>query len=357
MIGTLFLRESTAGRELIDHVMRDRRASTALGALPNLLFLTARDDATTDRWESAVTDYDESISLARETGQTAHLAASLAGLAWLQARMGRANECQANAAEALRLADDHDVTLATLWAQFALGDLALGLGDADSAIQRYRDLLSTLRRIGFRDVDVAPGPELAEAHMRRGEQSLAQDIAREYLRMAVDKGQPWAMARAHRAVALAASDAGERQERFEEAVEVHKLSPDLFEEARTRLVFGAALRRDKRRVAARPQLRIALAAFERLGARPWADVAVSELLATGERARRSGEARFNVPTSQEIRIARMLGEGATTKEAAAALFLSPNTVEYHLRHIYQKLEIRSRSELSAALAAEPGDSR
>ena len=114
------------------------------------------------------------------------------------------------------------------------------------------------------------------------------------------------------------------------------------------------MRRDKRRTAARSQLRLALEAFERLGARPWADLAASELDATGERARRSGERYSGVLTSQEIRIARMLGKGATTKEAAAALFLSPKTVEYHLRHIYQKLQIRSRAELSTAVAAEPG---
>jgi DNA-binding CsgD family transcriptional regulator len=119
------------------------------------------------------------------------------------------------------------------------------------------------------------------------------------------------------------------------------------------LAFGATLRRDKRRVDARPQLRLALEAFERLGARPWADLSASELDATGERARRRGECELVVLTPQEVRIAGMLAKGATTKEAAAALFLSPKTVEYHLRHIYQKLGIRSRAELSAAITAEP----
>lgn len=352
VIGTLFLRESTAGRELIDHVVQARRARTAIGALPNLLFHTARDDATTDRWQSALTSYDESITLARETGQSTDLAASLAGLAWLQARMGRAEKCRANAAEALSLAEEHHITLAKLWVQFALGDLALAAGEAGEAIGRYGELQSMLRRIGFHDVDVAPGPELAEAQLRHGDLAAAQDTARGYFRLALDKGQPWALARAHRAMALVAADAQERASHFEQAIELHTQSPDLFEEARTRLSFGAALRRDKKRLAARPQLRVAQAAFERLGARPWADAAASELDATGERARRSGEGRLSSLTSQEIRIARMLGNGSTTKETAAALFLSPKTVEYHLRHIYQKLGIRSRGELSAAMDAE-----
>ena len=74
--------------------------------------------------------YDESMSLARETGQTTDLATSLAGSAWLQARMGRAEQCQANADEALALAENHGITLAKLWALFALGDLHLATGDA-----------------------------------------------------------------------------------------------------------------------------------------------------------------------------------------------------------------------------------
>jgi DNA-binding CsgD family transcriptional regulator len=353
LIGTLFLRESAAGRDLVRRAVEETRARTAIGALPNLLFHTARDEATTERWQSAQASYDESIALARETGQTTDLAMSLAGLAWLQARMGHADECRSNAREALDLAGSHHITLAMLWAQFALGDLALAVGDANNAIDAYQAVQSVVARIDFRDVDVAPGPELAEAQLRAGEPSAAQGTAWEYLRLAVDKGQPWALSRGHRAVALVTDNAEERTAHFEKALELHQLSPDLFEEARTRLAFGATLRRDKRRVDARPQLRLALEAFERLGARPWADLSASELDATGERARRRGECDLVVLTPQEVRIAGMLAKGATTKEAAAALFLSPKTVEYHLRHIYQKLGIRSRAELSAAITAEP----
>jgi DNA-binding NarL/FixJ family response regulator len=133
---------------------------------------------------------------------------------------------------------------------------------------------------------------------------------------------------------------------FENAIKLHQDSLDLYEEARTRLAYGASLRRDKSRVAARPHLRQALTQFERLGARPWADLAASELDATGERARRGGEDHLAALTSQEVRIARLIGTGRTTKEAAAALFLSPKTVEYHLRHVYQKLGISSRTELA-----------
>jgi DNA-binding CsgD family transcriptional regulator len=140
-----------------------------------------------------------------------------------------------------------------------------------------------------------------------------------------------------------------RKALFEQAIQLHQGSLDLYEEARTRLAFGASLRRDKSRVAARQHLRQALRQFERLEVRPWADLAASELDATGERARRSGEDHLAALTSQEVRIARLIGSGRTTKKAAAALFLSPKTVEYHLWHIYQKLNIRSRAELAETL--------
>ena len=353
IIGTLFLRESTGGRDMIRNIVAERRSRTAIGALPNLLFHSARDDATTDRWQSALADYDESVTLAAESGQTLDRAASLAGLAWLQARMGRASDCRANAAEALSLAERYQFTLAKLWAQFALGDLALAEGDTEEAILRYVDLQTLLTDIEFRDVDLAPGPELTEAYLRHGQPSAAQDVAHEYLRRAQEKRQPWALARAHRAIALVSTDTDERARHFEEALRLHELNPDKFEQARTRLAFGSCLRRDKKRVASRPLLRAALKEFEHLGAAPWADSAAGELDATGERARRTGDEYSVHLTAQELRIAQMLGGGATTKETAAALFLSPKTVEYHLRHVYHKLGINSRSELKAVVEGPP----
>ena len=345
IIGSLFLRESAAGRDAIHRVVQKARTRTAIGALPNLLFHVARDDATTDRWQSALADYGESVALARETGQSTDLTTSLAGLAWLQARMGRNEECRTNAAEAMELASRHQIVLADIWAQFGLGELALVIGDTEEALQQFLRLESTLTDIGFRDVDVAPGPELTDIYLRLGRPSDADATAREYLARAEQKNQPWALARAHRAMALNSGDADERASHFAEALHLHELSPDKFEQARTWLSLGSSLRRDKKRTAARPHLRCALEEFERLGARPWADEAARELEATGERARRSGDEYSTRLTTQELRIAQMLAGGATTKEAAAALFLSPKTVEYHLRHVYQKLGIASRSEL------------
>ena len=109
------------------------------------------------------------------------------------------------------------------------------------------------------------------------------------------------------------------------------------------------------RVRARDQLRRAYDDFEDLGAVRWAERVSVELEATGETVRRRGADPRTALTPQELQVSMLLVEGRTTREAAAALFLSPKTVEYHLRKVYTKLGIGSRSELAELLAPlEPG---
>jgi DNA-binding CsgD family transcriptional regulator len=140
---------------------------------------------------------------------------------------------------------------------------------------------------------------------------------------------------------------------FAAAVEAHLQTRDLFETARTRLAHGARLRRAGRRVDARVQLRSALEAFDELGAEQWARTATAELEATGETVTRRASSGADSLTSQELQVSLLLAEGRTTRETAAALFLSPKTVEYHLRKVYVKLGIHSRQELAESLLGEP----
>ncbi|HWM08204.1 MAG TPA: helix-turn-helix transcriptional regulator, partial [Solirubrobacteraceae bacterium] len=182
-----------------------------------------------------------------------------------------------------------------------------------------------------------------------GRRDEAARVARRFQESAEAKGQPWALARAARTVGMLGTDA-ELDTHFPVALEQHAHTLDVFETARTRLVFGARLRRARRRVDARPQLRDALATFERLGAVRWADLAAGELSATGESIRRREPSTVATLTPQELQVALLLGEGRTTREVAAALFLSPKTVEYHLRKVYTKLDIRSRAELAEQLS-------
>jgi DNA-binding CsgD family transcriptional regulator len=350
-VGPLFLREAGTERSLLEPVLRAARARTAVGALPFMLNLIARDQATTDRWAIAEASYQEAISLARESGQQTELTFGLAGLAWLHARRGREHECRQCAAEALELSAELGMRLHEIWATAALGELELGLGDAAQAAGHFERQQQLLADLGITDADLSPGADLVDAYLRLGRRDEAQQVAARFAAAANAKGQPWSLARSLRCQGLLAGSTSGFAGAFEQALAQHALTPDGFEAARTRLAYGERLRRARNRVLARDQLRAAAEIFERLDARPWTDRARAELAATGETRRERDPSTLEELTPQELQIAVLLTGGRTTREAAAALFLSPKTVEYHLRHIYQKLGIHSREALAQVLAA------
>ncbi len=347
VMGPLWLREDRTGEVLITTTIEAARAEAALGVLPWLLNRIARLDAGAEKWTAAEVEYDEAIRLARETGQLTELATGLAGLAWLEARQGREELCRARVAEARSLCATLGVGLFDSWALRALGDLELGLGRAGEAVASYERVVARLDDLGIADVDLLPGPELVEAYLRLGRREDAQAAADRMERAAGGKDQPWAMARSARCRGMLAHEHFEQC--FEAAISLHEQTPDTFEMACTRLAYGARLRRSRQRRGAREQLRAALEMFEALGAMPWVSIATRELDASGERARRRDASTRDELTHQELHIAQLLAEGRTTREAAAALFLSPKTIEYHLRSIYRKLGVKSRADLAGAL--------
>ncbi len=347
MIGILWLREADTHRAVVDEAVSRLRKRVALGTLPHLLMHVARDDAGGDRWDDAEASYQESIRLAEETGQSTDLATSQAGLAWLYARQGRAEQCRELARPGAELCERLGINLGSAWLDFAQGDLESGEGNVAAAVEHYERLLTRLRQAEFCDPDMSAAPELVEAYLHLKRRDQAAGLAEDFHRAANAKGQPWAIARARRALGLVAR-ADDMDALFRSALELHARTPDLYETARTELAYGARLRRLRRRVEAREPLRSALAGFESLGARPWADAAARELEATGEQAHRREASALSELTPQERQISRLLASGHTTREAAAALFLSPKTVEYHLRHVYLKLEINSREALAEA---------
>jgi DNA-binding CsgD family transcriptional regulator len=347
-IAPIFLRETSAGRALLDRALEVARERSAIGRLPLVLDLIALDHATTDRWGVAEATYLEAIGLARETDQQTDLAFGLAGLARLQARRGRERECRANVAETVELCDRLGTRLFEVWAVEALGMLELGLGEADRAVEHLERQQRLVETLGFTDPDLSPVPELIDACCRLGRVEHARALADEFIAAAKAKGQAWSIARALRGQGLAAS--GDRfASSFERALEQHAGTPDAFEAARTQLAYGARLRRARNRKLAREHLRGALGTFELLDARPWIDRARAELAASGETLRRRDPNTIDELTPQELQIAMLLASGKTTRQAAAAMFLSPKTIEYHLRHVYVKLDIHSREELARAL--------
>jgi DNA-binding CsgD family transcriptional regulator len=181
-----------------------------------------------------------------------------------------------------------------------------------------------------------------EAAVRAGRTDFAQSCVDDLDRFAAAVGSPRSRAVvAHGRALLATSDVAEAL--FREALSHDAGRP--FETARTHLAFGEFLRRDRRRVDAREQLRTALTIFEDVGAAPWAGRARQELRASGETARKRDESTVIDLTPQERQVARHVAEGLSNRDVAAQLFLSPRTIDFHLRNVFAKTGISSRGEL------------
>jgi DNA-binding CsgD family transcriptional regulator len=191
-------------------------------------------------------------------------------------------------------------------------------------------------------------PDLVEAAVRTGRSALAASRLPAYLAWAEASGAADVQALASRCRALLAGP-GEADEWFGSSLRWHQSADHPLEAARTALLFGELLRRDRRRVAAREQLRSAWDTFTSLGAVAWAERAAAELRAAGETVR-PGPAD-NPLTPQELQVARLVSNGLTNREVGAQLFISPRTVDHHLRNIYRKLGISSRTELARAVPA------
>ncbi len=344
-MGPLFLRQAQVGRAHVELALTRARERAAIGSLAMMLGLSARDQAAGDGCRLGEATYREAISLSRESDQRTCLVFALSGLAWLQARQGREPECRANAAEALALAGELGARLHALWSLTALGELELALGRPSEALAHFEQQRELAEASAIRDVDLWPAAEMVDAYLRLGRDEDAQRLTAEFREAAEAKGQPWALARALRCQAMIAPK-DEFPALFEEALRQTAQTPDVFEFGRTCLGYGERLRRSRNRVLARAQLRRAEELFTAIDARPWAQRARAELEATGETLRTGEPNTVDELTPQELQIAVLLASGRTTREAAAALFLSPKTIEYHLRHVYLKLGIHSREQLA-----------
>lgn len=289
-------------------------------------------------------------ALHRETEQGGELAMALAGLASLESRAGRGAACREHAADATVLCKERSMRFGVVWCELALGDLALSEGESGEAVDRLTALAATLDERGIGDPDLHPGPELVDALLRTGRPAPARDVAERFADAAAATGRPWTRARADRALALVVPDDDEADRLFASALAHHARTRDVFERARTQLAHGMRLRRSGRRVAARAALRDAWDTFDGLGAQLWGATARTELEATGERVVPRERHGPGALTPQQLQVCLLLADGRTTRETAAALFLSPKTVEYHLRKVYTRLGIHSRDELAAVLA-------
>jgi DNA-binding CsgD family transcriptional regulator len=199
------------------------------------------------------------------------------------------------------------------------------------------------------DSDVALGPFCAidaiEAHVRGGDRSVAMAASGWLASRAAANESPIDLGLAARGRALLSDDT-EAEGHFCEALAQLQLSGAALHLARAQLLYGEWLRRQKRRRDSRVQLEAALGTFVASGANAFADRARIELLATGVTSRKRVDETRSDLTPQEERIARLAARGATNPEIAERLFISPSTVDYHLRKVFRKLDITSRRELA-----------
>ncbi|MFJ8357208.1 ATP-binding protein [Streptomyces sp. NPDC093984] len=228
------------------------------------------------------------------------------------------------------------------WAEAVLHN---GLGRFGEAFDAARSASAHPQDLAVANWGLA---ELVEAGVRSGRQEVAQ-TALDRLTEATDgAATDWALGVQARSRALLSQDAT-AEELYREAIERLGRTRVAAELARARLLYGEWLRRESRRGDAREQLREAHALFTRFGAEAFAERAVRELRATGETvARRDGGSAATL-TAQEMQIAQLARDGLTNSEIGAQLFLSPHTVEWHLRKVYAKLGVASRRLLRTAL--------
>jgi DNA-binding CsgD family transcriptional regulator len=191
-------------------------------------------------------------------------------------------------------------------------------------------------------------PELVEAATRAGNIALARDALERLAQMTGPCGTDYPLGIEARCRALV-SDGAAADLLYREAVDRLRRTAVRTELARAHLLFGEGLRREGRRVDAREQLRAAFDLFQAIGMEAFGERARRELLATGETVRKRNVETQDQLTPQELQIARLASDGRTNPEIGAQLFLSRRTIEWHLRKVFDKLEIRSRRELPGAL--------
>ncbi|MEU6425710.1 AAA family ATPase [Microbispora sp. NPDC046973] len=347
-VANLLLGNGADALTLASRAVEVARAHGAVASMPQTLEILIQAQLWSGRYDAVAANAMDGLRLAQETGRATSGAQHLAWLAFTAAVAGDEETCALRAARAVELAAAHGVSVAE-----ALGTLALA--HLDVAANRHADAVHRLRTVARTGdplvVRVMATPLLVESAVRTGDIGQARDALVMLDRWADSTRDPDRLALAARCHALLAPPA-EAAERFSQALELHRQGACAFETARTRLLYGGMLRRSRRPGAAREHLHGALETFERYGARLWSEHARAELRAAGESVRPSGSRSEagRLLTAQQFQIAALVAEGATNREVAARLFISPRTVEHHLRNIFARLGVRSRVELARLLS-------
>jgi DNA-binding CsgD family transcriptional regulator len=322
----------------------------APGILPFPLTVRSELSFRTGRWASALADATEALTWATEVGLSVMTTYALVVLARIESGLGRDDEARRHANEAIHRARSQGMYSMELWSHAILGFLELSVNRLDDALEHLNSATSFREQEGMRH----PGMvffegDLIETLARLGLRSEGEEAIERLSADADLTGSVWARAVAARGRGLLAADHG-FEEGFTESLTILEDLPMPFERARSELCYGERLRRAGRRADAGSLLGAAQDAFSRLGAARWSERCATELAACGVLDRATPQGRLGQLTPQELQVVLAVAHGATNREAATALFLSPRTVEYHLANAYRKLAVHSRSQLVRAVA-------
>ena len=296
-----------------------------------------------DSFDLAIAAAKEGYQLALDTGQTWATSWHLATMALVEAVWGHGEQAREHAHQLIAVGRDHRVPYLIGIAEWRLGLLYLTEGHPDQAVDHLLAASAADNPESHPALALRAVPDAVEAAARSGRQS---EVCTRFARF-----QKWAAsipgseydALCSRSHALL--DPGHAGKHYRQALSDRNVLPP-FWRARTELAYGEWLRRQRQRRDARGHLRAAVDLFHQLRARPWEDRAAAELRATGETTRARSPSALDQLTPQEQQIAGLVADGLTNAEIAARLFLSPRTIDYHLRKVFTKLGITSRTELA-----------
>ena len=229
-----------------------------------------------------------------------------------------------------------------------MGFLEVSVGNYAEALTAVQPMLRTFEAIPGTEIMTASFiPDAVEAMIALGRSSEAEPLIEALERNGRRLNRPWMLAIGARCRSMwlaAQGDVGAAARRAQEAMAEHDRLPMPFERARTQLLLGQLQRRQRQKELSRATLREALHAFEAMGTPLWADRARAELVRA-----EAVPTRDLALTASELRVAELAASGMTNKDVAAALFISPKTVEAHLARIYRKLGIKTRAELGRVI--------
>jgi DNA-binding CsgD family transcriptional regulator len=346
-MGAFVMYDDGAWHDLTERCLADARGRGAVADTLMALLGLAYSELNEGRIGDADATISEGRALAVATDHRAHVGsfvcAELTTLAW----RGRERDVRPLAAELLRDVGEPG-GFGARRIHHALAILELGLGRYEPALRHALETFDEEAELVFQS-----DPEVVEAAARCGERATALRSLDDLSRRAAACRTDWALGVLARSRALLAD--GDRAEAdYQLAIEHLQRCRVVPQLARAHLVYGEWLRRQRRRREARDELRSASQLFDACGMEAFASRARAELLTAGEHAPRPSVEPEDVLTPQEAQVARLAGAGATNQEIAARLFISVNTVDYHLRKVYRKLGVSSRVRLAGALNPPPG---